>query len=312
MSESFGDLVQRLSEQSVKKHYAAYEDVQWDAPDLKLDPDDPRWALLDDDPLAHTDWYRALHPAARSRLGLHLAASFMKIGVQFESVLTRGLLEYAQALPNGAPEFRYVYHEVCEEAQHSLMFQEFINRSGFDPPGLPAWRRWIGGRLARGAGGSPALFFLAVLAGEEPIDHVQRALLRSGRELPPLLERIVRIHVTEEARHLCFARRFLEREVPTIPRRQRLLLQLQAPVLLYNMATAMLCAPAEVARVHGIPRTALAQAYGPANELHARRMAEAVGKTRALCEELGVLGRATRPLWGKLGLLPRSAPALQA
>src|SRR3989454_8600620 len=34
-----------------------------------------------------------------------------------------------------SPEFRYVYHEVIEEAQHSLMFQEFVNRSGFDIPG---------------------------------------------------------------------------------------------------------------------------------------------------------------------------------
>ena len=30
-----------------------------------------------------------------------------------------------------------MYHEVIEEAQHSLMFQEFVNRAGFDIPGLP-------------------------------------------------------------------------------------------------------------------------------------------------------------------------------
>ena len=53
----------------------------------------------------------------------------MKIGLIFESVLKRGLLEFASTLPNGAPEFRYAYHEVIEEAQHSLMFQEFINRT---------------------------------------------------------------------------------------------------------------------------------------------------------------------------------------
>ena len=56
----------------------------------------------------------------------------MKAGLQFESVLKRGLLEYAFRLPDGVPEFRYAYHEVIEEAQHSLMFQEFVNRAGLD------------------------------------------------------------------------------------------------------------------------------------------------------------------------------------
>src|SRR2546422_6411847 len=60
----------------------------------------------------------------------------MKIGTQFENVLQRGLLEFAWTLANGAPEFRYVYHEVIEEGQHSLMFQEFVNRTGFDVAGL--------------------------------------------------------------------------------------------------------------------------------------------------------------------------------
>src|SRR5262249_47979467 len=47
-------------------------------------------------------------------------------GWQFESVLKRGLLEFALRLPDDAPEFRYCYHEVIEEAQHSLFFREFV------------------------------------------------------------------------------------------------------------------------------------------------------------------------------------------
>ena len=62
----------------------------------------------------------------------------------------------------------------------------------------------------------PELFFIFVLGGEDPIDHVQRETLRSERELHPLLERIMRIHVTEEARHLSFARHYLKREVPKL------------------------------------------------------------------------------------------------
>ena len=62
-------------------------------------------------------------------------------------MLKRGLLEFASTLPNGAPEFRYAYHEIIEEAQHSLMFQEFVNRSGFDAAGA------AGGAGAAGASG---------------------------------------------------------------------------------------------------------------------------------------------------------------
>src|SRR6185437_288401 len=133
----------------------------------------------------------------------------MKLGLQFESILKRGLLEYAATLPNFSSEFRYAYHELIEEAHHSLMFQEFVNRSGFDARGLGradlAAVRFII-RLGRRF---PELFFFFVLGGEDPIDHVQRRALRSGEAIHPLLERIMRIHVTEEARHLSFARHYL-------------------------------------------------------------------------------------------------------
>jgi hypothetical protein len=301
-AEPFPELVARLSALSVAKHYDAYQDVPWDEPGHRIDPDDERWTLPDDDPLANTSWYRAQPPAVRTRIGLHMAATFMKIGIQFESVLKRGLLEFAQALPNGAPEFRYAYHEVCEEAQHSLMFQEFVNRSGFDPPGLAAWRLWLGSAIARGARKFPSLFFVAVLAGEEPIDHVQRGLLHGDRPLPAVLERIMRIHVTEEARHLCFARQFLHREVPRLSRARRLRLQIRGPILLRNMATAMLCASPEVARMHGIPRNVMAEAYSRSNQRHAARMCAAVGKTRELFEELDLISPATHHLWRRLGL----------
>ena len=93
-------------------------------------------------------------------------------------MLKRGLLEFALALPNGAPEFRYAYHEVIEEAQHSLMFQEFVNRTGFDVPGLAVvGAARVAPRRDRIGRRFPALFFVFVLGGEDPIDHVQRTAL---------------------------------------------------------------------------------------------------------------------------------------
>ena len=132
-----------------------------------------------------------------------MQANFFKLGVIFESVLKQGLLEFAGRLPNGSAEFRYCYHEMIEEAQHSLMFQEFVNRSAFDIPGLNRVERAGANMVVRMARRFPELFFVFVLAGEDPIDHVQRQMLHKNRaDIHPLLRRIMQIHVTEEARHL--------------------------------------------------------------------------------------------------------------
>src|SRR5687768_8532892 len=153
---SFQNLLGRLNEQSVRKHFDAYEDVPWD--EYPIDQTDPRWELTVLDPLGRTDWYSGLPQETRALIGLHMVASKMQVGYFFEGVLKRGLLEHSTTLPAGSPELRYVYHEVIEEAQHSLMFQEFAGRAGFGTvPQIPRRAR-IGSRrvvrppLAQAAG----------------------------------------------------------------------------------------------------------------------------------------------------------------
>ena len=87
------------------------------------------------------------------------------------------------------------------------MFEEFVNRSGFEIPGLNRVERTGANMVVRMARNFPELFFVFVLAGEDPIDHAQRQTLHRNRaDIHPLLRRIMQIHVTEEARHLSFAR----------------------------------------------------------------------------------------------------------
>jgi hypothetical protein len=296
--EAYAELVARLSRQSVQKHFDAYADVAWDDPEMRIDPDDPRWELADDDGLGATAWYRAQPPAVRARLGLHTYATFMKIGLQFESVLKRGLLEVADRLPDRSPEFRYVYHEIIEEAQHSLMFQEFVNRSGLDIPGMPPLLRLGARMVVRFARTFPELFFVFVLGGEDPIDHVQRTVLRSGRPMPPILRRIMQIHVTEEARHLCFARHYLRARVPRLGRVRRWLLTVRAPLVLAVMSQLMLRVSPEIVRTYGIPPEVIAEAY-TRNARHRARTREALAKIRSLFEELDLF--APR-LWSALGV----------
>ena len=300
-ADRFTELVARLSHQSVVKHFDAYADVAWDDPEYQIDPADPRWELEADRGLGATEWYRSQPPEVRARIGLHSIAANMKAGLQFESVLKRGLLEYAFMLPDHSPEFRYAYHEVIEEAQHSLMFQEFVNRTGLDVPGL-TWDLKFGSRRVIGiARRFPALFFVFVLGGEDPIDHVQRTALRSESELHPLLERIMRIHVTEEARHLSFARQYLRTNVPTLSRRRRHAIAIQAPLILAQMASVMMRPPRTLVREYGIPKEVLVEAYGPASGAR-EATRESLRKVRTLLTDLGLVTPVSKRLWKAFGI----------
>ena len=304
--ESYQALLARLSRLSVTKHFDAYADVDWDAPELRVDPEDARWECQPDTPLGATAWYRALPPATRARLGLHLIATQVKIGLEFERALKHGLLDFASTLPDHAPEFRYAYHELIEEAQHSLMFQELVNRTGFDIPGMPTWMRFGARQVVRLGRSFPELFFVFVLGGEDPIDHIQRVMLRQRETMHPLLRRVSQIHVTEEARHLSFARHYLRRNVPRLGAIKRFLLRLRTPLILGQMSRLMMQPSRQIVAKYGIPRAVIDEAYRR-NPAHRRRKIEALAKVRALCEETGIADTLFVPLWRAFGLWPETA-----
>jgi hypothetical protein len=294
------ELAARLSRMSVLKHFDAYADIDWDAPAYAIDADDPRWEIGPDDPIGGSAWYRALPAGTRSRLGLHRIAATMKMGWQFESVLKRGLLEHAAGLPDGSPDVRYLYHEVIEEAQHSLMFMEFARRAqaaaSMRLPGLPRRLRPLPRRVVALGHRFPELFFIFVLGGEDPIDHVQRQLLASVREVHPLVKRIMQIHVTEEARHISFARSYLRVHVPRLTGARRLLLAIAAPLVLGVMGRLMLRPGRLLVRTYGIPDELVR------HPVHAERMRASLAKVRELCIELGLVGQKTAVLWKAMGL----------
>jgi hypothetical protein len=302
--DAYQSLIARLSRQSVTegKHFDAYADVPWDDPAYRIDPEDALWEMSDaDGGLGATDWYKAQPQGVRARMGLQGVVSAMKTGLQFESILKRGLLEYASKLPNNAPEFRYAYHEVIEEAQHSLMFQEFVNRSGLNPPGMPKLMEFGSRGVIKLGRKFPALFFLFVLGGEDPIDYVQRQELRSGNEIHPLLERIMRIHVTEEARHLSFARHYLKRNVPELSWFRRRMLALRVPFILGSMAGMMLRPSKSMIRQYGIPRSVIKEAYDD-NPQARQFVKDSIRKVRNLCIELRIITPVSKLLWKAFGI----------
>ncbi|MEO3868979.1 diiron oxygenase [Nonomuraea sp. B12E4] len=298
---AYESVIERLSKASVDKHWEPYRDIPWDEPEFLVRRADPRWELPEADRLGGHPWYRSRPPEVRAEIGLWRVATAMKIGLQFENLLKRGLLNYAYRLPNGSPEFRYVYHETIEEGHHGMMFQEFVNRTGLPIRGMARplsavaqvapWIPLI----------STELFFVFVLGGEDPIDHVQRKVLKEGRAHHPLEETIIRIHVAEEARHISFARHYLRDRVPRMPAYRRHLLGVAAPVVLGVMARIMLAPPGPMIRRFGIPARVVSEVYlrSPAARQEIR---DSVSRTRELCAETGLINGFTRRIWQVMGI----------
>lgn len=285
-----------LCQGSVRRHFHAYGDIDWDDPDFSVTTDDPRWTLPSTDALGRHPWYRAQSRDRQIAIGLIRQANIAKVAAQFESILVRGLLGYAFRVPNQSPEFRYCVHESIEECNHMMMFQEMVNRTGADLVGMPRWLRMLSSVLPLAAGPMPHAFFFGVLAGEVPFDRTQTNILRESAPSPPVLERIVAIHVAEEARHIAFAHSYLGRNVPLQPRFNRFMLALYVPVVMRLLCDAFLVPPRSFFARLGIPRSVRRQAFfgDPASRQALRDM---FNDTRMLCHEVGLMNPVARLMW---------------
>jgi len=261
--DTYLPMVVRLNQASVAKRYEAHRDVDWDGHDARIDARDPRFALAATSPLGGTSWYQSLPADTRAELGLDFTCQALRVGISFEACLSRGLLEFAGALPNGSPTYRYAMHEVIEESHHSMMFHEFIRRSGRDPEGVSRVETWAQGRVAHLGVTFPELFFLCTLTGEVFIDHDNRERLRERDSLHPTLRRILQIHVTEEARHVCFANGYLREHLPRASRLRRFALRKIAGPLLRRGEQLMLWPTPALVRRYAVPSRVVAAAFGP-------------------------------------------------
>ncbi len=296
---AYVDLLNTLSEGSVRRSFNPYTDIDWEAPEFAVTDSDERWILPATDPLGRHRWYRAQSVQRQIEIGQWRQANVAKVGLQFESILIRGLMNYSFWVPNGSPEYRYLLHESVEECNHTMMFQEMVNRIGADVPGMPRLLRWLSPLLPMFAGPLPIPFFFGILAGEEPIDHTQKDVLREradGRSLHPIMERVMAIHVAEEARHISFAHEYLRKRLPRLSRRQRFWLSLHVPLIMRVLCQAILVPPRSFFRQFAIPRSVRKELFFRAPESR-ETLRDIFADVRMLCYDTDLMSPPARLMW---------------
>jgi hypothetical protein len=297
----YHDALATLSDASVTRHFDAFADIDWDDPDFTVRRDDERWILGAEDNLGAHPWYRALPVERRIEIGIQRWARLTKVGLTFEQILVAGIMLGNIDLDNGNPEFRYSTHEATEECHHIQMFQELVNRTGLEVRGGPAWFRRSAPLVVAVAKWLPAGFWMGVLAGEEPIDHLQKSLLRSNRNLHPMLERIMSIHVAEEARHIGFAHHYLTRHTPQLGRADRALLALATPLVMRLLGDVIMRPTRADLAAMGIPAEVAREVWWE-SEASRKFLRDLYADVRMLFDELGLRGPVARLVWRWAGI----------
>lgn len=302
------DRVEALSRATVRRRFDPYVDIDWDAPENALEDDDPRWQLDPESaPLAATDWYAEQSLQRRIDMGRWITANTLKVTLQFEMMLVRGVVHYAGKLPNRSPVFQYLLHELIDECNHIHMFQEFVNRTGEDVPGMRRGSRVIGPILGFIGGYANIIHFIGVLCGEQPLHFQQTLQHRGAAHVPPLLNKITYIHLAEEARHISFADDLLAERMQSVGRMKRAWYAILFPFFLRWLIGEMIGPPRTFARQFGVPRRVFKSAFWRSAQSR-QMMAESAADVRRVAEDLGLRTAWSRWIWRMLGIegrLPR-------
>lgn len=204
----------RLLRQSASRSYDPVTDVDWDLP---LDPALPAMPLHRVSLYGTALWDQMPHEQ-RVQLSWHEFASLASVGLWFELILMQGLLRYAYDRDPHSQHLHYALTEIGDETRHSIMFARASEKLAPGARYRPPKTVHELGRLFKTLGGGPSLF-ASVLVAEETLDRAQRELMDT-EGLLPLARQVARIHVTEEARHVAYARSAVARQVPQLNRAQ--------------------------------------------------------------------------------------------
>jgi hypothetical protein len=278
---------QRLLRSSLEHSYEPNLDIDWGAPLAEGLYGMPAHRVS----LYGTPLWDQLTEEQRITLSIHEVCSIARVGLWFEIILMQMLLRYAYDRDPRSQHIQYALTEIADECRHSVMFARMTERYGV-PDYPPRWHTHQAGRLYKTIAAGPAMFG-ATLVAEEITDQLQREMMKD-QTVQPLTRMISKIHVTEEARHVRFAREELARIALTRGGPRRESARWLTAVAAYVIATNL---------IH--PRVYHAVGLDPR---HARKVAEAnphhqqtirwmARKVVPFLRDQGMIGGPSERLW---------------
>lgn len=207
-------VAERLIGGSLRRSYNSLIDIDWDA------PQDPDKFYLPPESLSlyGTPMWDSMTHGQRVNLSREEAANLLSRGVWFENTLNQGLLRAMLHQDPTSAHVHYALTELGDETRHMIMFGRTIAAIGARPYRLSTIQAMTVQAFPffyRGL-----FLYVAALAGEEILDDAQRRLAHHP-DLQPIMAQVMRIHVTEEARHIRFAREGVRRHIQRAPWWQR-------------------------------------------------------------------------------------------
>ncbi|MEV1296048.1 diiron oxygenase [Pseudonocardia sp. NPDC049635] len=287
------DTARRLLRSSVDKSYDPSIDIDWEAPLVE-----GRYGVVPERvSLYGTSLWEGLTEEQRVTLSVHEFCSVARIGLWFEMILMQMLLRYAYDRDPRRPHIQYALVEIADECRHSMMFAKATERYGV-PDYAPDRLTHELGRVMKTIGTGPAMF-AGTLYVEEILDQLQREGMRDER-VQPLSRMINKIHVTEEARHVRYAREELQRIMPKTNAAQRALARNETAAIAFVVARNLI--HPGVYRSVGI-EPAVGRRAARANPHHREMLRWSARKLVPFLREQGVIGGPSELLWKRAHLI---------
>ncbi|MBS3800872.1 MAG: diiron oxygenase [Thioalkalivibrio sp.] len=204
----------------LSRNSSPYQDpllrVRWDQLSL-----DDFWIPEEAISLFGTPEYSALTAAQRRRLSQYEFLYFISGALWLEGLFMERISRISMHPSGRLDRLNYRLHELREEAGHSLMFIEFMRRSGLALPEHRFPKPKLATLVGRFSPFESSVFWIAVMIGEEVPDRMNRLIHQRREEISPTVHDVVTTHMIDEARHMAHARDTLESFLDALPAWQK-------------------------------------------------------------------------------------------
>jgi hypothetical protein len=284
---------ERLLRSSLDHSYEPALDIDWEAPLVE-----DAWGIPPHRvSLYGTELWQGLTEEQRRTLSVHELCSIARIGIWFEMILMQMLLRYSYDRDPRRRHVQYALTEIADECRHSVMFARMAERYGV-PDYAPRRATHELGRLFKTVASGPAMF-AGTLFVEEILDQLQREAMRD-EAVQPLTRMVNKIHVTEEARHVRYAREELVRIMARTNAAQRALARYLSARVAFVVARNLI--HRDVYRSVGIEPD-IGRRAALANPHHRHTLRWSARKLVPFLREQGIIGGSTEVLWRKAHLI---------